>query len=123
MKLSRPKLSPIVAALVLGSAFSGCTKKPAEQAPLTAEQLVERGRVVYATSCTACHNVDPAKDGSMGPAVAGASLALLERRILHADYPPGYTPKRRTQIMAVLPHLKADLPALFSYLSQLTPAQ
>ena len=52
----------------------------------------EMGRRVYAAYCTACHHTDPRQDGTLGPAVAGSSYALLEARILRAEYPPGYPP-------------------------------
>jgi mono/diheme cytochrome c family protein len=94
----------------------GCTRqKPAgDMDPIT------KGKSVYVSNCTACHNMDPRMDGSLGPAVAGASLELLERRILHADYPPGYQPKRTSKAMAALPHLKNEIDALYKYLSSLT---
>ena len=34
------------------------------------------------------------EDGSVGPAVAGASRELIEAKVLRGEYPPGYTPKR-----------------------------
>jgi mono/diheme cytochrome c family protein len=77
----------------------------------------ERGRAVYAANCLACHAADPARDGALGPAVAGASRALIEARVLRAEYPPGYTPKRDSRVMVALPHLAGDLDALEAYLS------
>ena len=50
--------------------------------------------------------MDPRTDGSLGPAVAGASLELLTARVLRAEYPAGYTPKRETRVMVPLPHLE-----------------
>jgi mono/diheme cytochrome c family protein len=72
---------------------------------------------VYAANCLACHAADPARDGALGPAVAGASRALIEARVLRAEYPPGYTPKRDSRVMVALPHLAGDLDALEAYLS------
>jgi mono/diheme cytochrome c family protein len=82
---------------------------------------VEAGRRAYVANCTACHNQDPRKDGTMGPAVAGASLELLEARVLRAEYPPGYTPKRDSRLMPAQPFLKAEIPALAAYLGSLAP--
>ena len=82
-------------------------------------ELVEKGRQTYLSSCIACHNADPARDGALGPAVAGASFELLEARIMRAEYPPGYTPKRETAVMVAMPFLEKQLPALAAYLEGL----
>jgi mono/diheme cytochrome c family protein len=81
------------------------------------DPLVARGKVVYETHCTACHARDPNLDGPVGPANAGASLELLQAKVLRNEYPQGYTPKRDTQAMIVLPHLEPELPALAAYLA------
>lgn len=91
------------------------TRAPSKPVP-TVEQLYERGRSVYMGNCTACHNMDPAQPGGLGPAIAGASRELIEARVLHATYPEGYTPKRDTKLMVALPHLKDDIDALAAYL-------
>ena len=82
------------------------------------ESLKDRGRVAYMVNCSACHNPDPSLAGNLGPPVAGASLALLEARLLHNSYPEGYTPKRDSRVMIALPYLKDDIPALAAYLAQ-----
>ena len=76
----------------------------------------ERGKVVYATNCTACHNADPAKAGSLGPDLKGSSRELVEARVMRAEYPAGYTPKRTSTLMQPLPKLEADIDALAAYL-------
>jgi mono/diheme cytochrome c family protein len=76
-----------------------------------------RGRAVYATSCTACHHVDPALPGAIGPEVKGASRELLEARIVHGTYPAGYTPKRPTALMQPLPQLAGSVDDLTAYLA------
>ncbi|MDP6980805.1 MAG: cytochrome c [Myxococcota bacterium] len=92
---------------------------PAQEAPPTADPaaLAARGKGVYAANCIACHNPDPKIDGSIGPAVAGASLALLEARIMRQEYPEGYTPRRDTALMVPLPYLEPDIPALAAFLA------
>ncbi len=81
------------------------------------EELVKAGRSVYTANCIACHNMNPAEDGALGPAVAGASLLLLEARVLRGEYPEGYTPKRPSRIMIPMPHLEPKLPELAAYLA------
>ena len=99
--------------------FASCTKK--SESPLTQEEtsakLLSVGRSTYLSSCTACHNPDPRKDGPVGPAVWGSSLELLQKRILEASYPAGYKPKRESHNMIALPHLKPDIPAIHAYLN------
>ena len=80
-------------------------------------QSVARGRQVYLSVCTACHNADPNKDGSVGPANAGASRALLEAKILRGEYPPGYTPKRPSAVMPRFENLAASLDDLAAFLA------
>jgi len=70
-------------------------------------------------NCTACHSPDPTRDGTMGPAIAGSSPELVEARVVRAEYPPGYTPKRDTKLMPAQPFLKADVPAIAAYLGSL----
>jgi mono/diheme cytochrome c family protein len=80
------------------------------------DPLVTRGRQVYLGQCTQCHNLDPALDGPVGPAIKGASGALLEAKVLRGEYPAGSTPKRATKVMPPQPTLAPDLPALAAYL-------
>lgn len=83
------------------------------------EELIAAGRGTYNGNCIACHAMDPKVDGALGPAVAGASIELLEARVLRAEYPAGYVPKRATRAMIPMPHLEAKLPELAAYLGSL----
>jgi mono/diheme cytochrome c family protein len=83
------------------------------------EELAASGRGVYNANCIACHAMDPRQDGALGPAVAGSSRELLEARVLRAEYPAGYAPKRETRVMVPLPHLESKLPELAAYLDSL----
>lgn len=122
MSMARWKATRGVRALALavcaGAFLAGCGDSGAED-PEAA--LRKRGRVVYDTNCTACHAIDPAKPGPVGPAIAGSSLALLEAKVLRNEYPPGYEPQRETQAMIPLPHLEKDLPAIHAYLTSEAP--
>jgi mono/diheme cytochrome c family protein len=93
-----------------GVGLKGCAKSE----PLTA---AERGRQVYMSNCIVCHNPDPTQPGSQGPDIAGASRELIEARVLHAAYPPGYAPKRSSKAMLPLPHLKNRIDDLASFLA------
>lgn len=77
---------------------------------------VQRGRVIYMTHCAVCHNLNPNLPGSLGPAVAGSSRALLEARVLHLTYPPGYKPKRETHKMRAFPQLGPEIGDLTAFL-------
>lgn len=125
--------------LVLLVAASACTKKPSgpsepAAAPTAgapdstvapavtsaadpAPDLASRGRAVYLANCTACHNSDPHRAGALGPEIAGSSLALVEARVLRAEYPPGYEPKRKSKAMVALPQLQAEIPAIVAFLN------
>jgi len=98
--------------------FAAC-EKDSDQ-PLKAARAPDavRGKRVYMSTCTQCHNSDPSRDGPVGPAIKGASEALIEARILHRAYPPGYTPKRKTTTMTAFPYLKSAIPDLAAFLSQ-----
>ncbi len=95
-------------AVALGS-VTGC-----EQGGLSPSAA--QGRQVYLAHCATCHGPDPARPGPLGPPIKGSSRALLEAKVLRQTYPPGYTPKRPTQLMPPLPTLAGDIPALADYL-------
>ena len=105
------RLAALAAALPLFAAVTACSEGGDGN-----EALIKRGRAVYQANCTACHARTPSEDGPVGPAIADASEALLEAKVLHNEYPPGYTPKRDTKAMIPLPHLAPDIPALTAYL-------
>lgn len=81
-------------------------------------ELAQKGERIYLNVCIACHNANPALDGAVGPANAGASLELLEAKLLRGEYPPGYTPKRAGGAMPRFEYLKDDIPALHAYLNE-----
>jgi hypothetical protein len=77
---------------------------------------VERGEVVYRTNCISCHNRDPSVAGPLGPAIAGSPRSLIEARVLHGTYPPGYVPQRKSHTMRALPWLDGHVDDLTVYL-------
>ncbi|MEM7202488.1 MAG: cytochrome c [Planctomycetota bacterium] len=96
---------------------------PAEDVPADWSRAAGRGRDVYRAWCASCHHPsEPWRDGAQGPAVAGASRALLEAKVLRGEYPPGYEPKRRGGTMPIQAHLKDRLGDLTEYLAVVAAA-
>lgn len=97
-------------------ALTGCP--PPKQAARTPGQAgdPDRGRRLYIANCTACHAMDPAKEGALGPAVKGSSKELLQARVVDGTYPPGYTPKKPTDLMKPLPQMADGIDDLAAYL-------
>jgi mono/diheme cytochrome c family protein len=109
MRLAITTLSvALLAALGCGSADEKTTLSEAAQ----------RGKLVYQNVCIACHNADPNKDGSVGPANAGASRELVEAKVIRAEYPAGYTPKRTGGVMPKFPYLAEQIADLTAYLNE-----
>ena len=67
--------------------------------------------------CIACHNGDPNEDGALGPPIAGSSLELLEAKVLRAEYPEGYVPKRAGIVMPKFEYIEEKLPDLAAFLA------
>jgi mono/diheme cytochrome c family protein len=99
------------AAGVLALAAIACSQESGPQ------DAVARGRQVYSNVCATCHGPDPNRDGTVGPAVAGASRELLEAKLLHGSYPKGYEPKRGSRLMPKLGYLGDAIPDLAAYLA------
>ncbi|MBI3394621.1 MAG: cytochrome c [Spirochaetia bacterium] len=103
--LVRPVTVVAAAALIFVIA---CKKPPASAA--------ERGRIIYQGTCIACHNMDPTKDGAVGPAIKGSSLELVTARVTEASYPPGYQPKRQTKLMPKQHLTQEEILAVYEFL-------
>ena len=71
------------------------------------EDMIKKGKTIYMSNCIVCHNIDPHKNGSLGPGLSGSSLELVRLRVLETKYPVGYTPKRKTKLMKPFPKLKS----------------
>ena len=76
-----------------------------------------RGKTVYDNVCTACHNRDPREAGALGPGVAGASLELIEAKVLRGEYPPGYVPKLPSVAMPKYEYLVEGVGDVAAYLA------
>ncbi len=97
--------------------FIGCTQKaPSNRSP-EEERLYLQGKKVYMTVCVTCHNPDSKLDGSIGPSNYGSSRELLQAKILKGEYPPGYKPKRDTQLMPQFEEHAKDIEALHVFLN------
>lgn len=103
------------AAVIILAGLAACAKPVS--APSTESPQGARGRKVFVVNCSSCHNINPKLDGSLGPAIAGAPRALVEARVLHQAYPPGYQPKRTTHLMRPLPWLAPEIGDLTAYLA------
>jgi mono/diheme cytochrome c family protein len=110
-------ISRTLAVLALTAVFlelwTACGKKDAAGG----DPQVTKGRGLYAAHCIACHNSNPSVDGTLGPAIKGSSLDLLKARVIHGNYPPGYTPKRATKLMVKLPLTDEDVEAVYAFLN------
>jgi mono/diheme cytochrome c family protein len=95
----------------------------AQQADENLSEAALHGRRVYRNVCIACHHGNPNRAGTLGPAIAGSSLELLRARVLHQQYPPGYTPKRPTTVMPAYPFVEEKLPDLAAYLAEIQSPQ
>jgi mono/diheme cytochrome c family protein len=107
-------LSLVICLAVFSNA---CTRKSENKTEVAKAADPVRGRRIYLANCVACHNIDPSKDGSIGPAIKGASQVLLEAKVLTGKYPPGHSPKRKTLSMPLYSYLKSDIRHLEAYLA------
>jgi mono/diheme cytochrome c family protein len=111
-----PRIAQLIVMALFTTAIFGCSKEGDQSSGKSADW--QRGRAVFLANCVACHNNDPSKDGSIGPAIAGSSKDLIEARVLATSYPPNYKPKRPTKVMPQFPFLKEEIPYLAAYLAQ-----
>jgi mono/diheme cytochrome c family protein len=114
MKLSWILLLILISLIAAG--LVACSKDSKDAPASGSNPDLARGRSIYMTNCVACHNNDPSKDGSIGPAIKGSSRELIESRVLTTSYPPNYKPKRPTKVMPEFPYLKDEVPYLAAYL-------
>ena len=82
------------------------------------ETPYERGEKIYKNVCIACHHADPSQVGPLGPPIAGSSRELIEHRVVHGTYPPGYQPQRESKQMPQFPHLADYVGDLAVYLAE-----
>lgn len=106
-------VSQFLGLVLLTAAAIAWSKDPE---PTSQSAVWVKGRSVYIANCAGCHNRDPAKDGPLGPALKGSSRELLEYRVLRRAYPPGYLPKRSTNVMPSFPSLHTEVSNLAAYL-------
>ena len=110
-------------AIVFALVALGCSEQEVQEEVRQNESgdaaldAVARGKHYYESVCTACHHGDPSQSGTIGPALAGASLELLEAMVLRGEYPPGYTPKQPGGAMPVFQFLEPELPNIAAYLA------
>jgi len=110
MRLFSIRAFSLGAVVLLVGMATGCPQKNEDPA-------VTRGKQAYMGTCIACHNMNPALDGSVGPAIQGASKEVLEAKIMRGEYPAGYKAKRETKIMPPQPQLAANIDDLAAFLA------
>ena len=110
------RIGQLIVTALFATTLIGCSKENDQSSGKSPDW--QRGRSVFLANCIACHNNDPSKDGSIGPAIAGSSKELLEARVLSTSYPANYKPKRPTKVMPQFPFLKEELPYLAAYLAK-----
>ena len=76
-----------------------------------------KGKAIYYLNCISCHNLDPKKQGSIGPQIYGSSKELLLKKILFGKYPKNYKPKRSGGSMPLQPHLDKEIANLHAFLN------
>ena len=106
-----PRLLPLLALLPLAA----CSGGGGESA---LSELAERGKHYYQNVCVACHNGDPRIDGTLGPAIAGASRALIEAKLMRGEYPGDYDPKSATAAMPRFEYLRGEIDSIAAYLAE-----
>ena len=109
----RKRTTGIGPTLLLVSTAIACS----EGETVGGDALLGQGKTIYQNICIACHDADPTRDGSLGPAVAGSSRELLEARVIRGEYPSGYAPKRPSQTMPKFEYLADGIDALAAYLA------
>ena len=102
-------------AILWAAAWLACSGE--RDAAPSADAAVIRGKLVYGNVCTACHNADPRQPGVLGPELAGASLELIEAKVLRNEYPPGYAPRRPSATMPKYEYLASSTADLAAYLA------
>ena len=76
-----------------------------------------RGKAIYNLNCISCHNLDPKKQGSIGPQIYGSSKELLLKKILFGKYPKNYKPKRSGGAMPIMPDLEREIINIHAFLN------
>ena len=83
----------------------------------TEDPAVAKGEMIYRNICVVCHNLDPNEQGTLGPAIAQATRAVLEAKVLRGEYPPGYTPARDTHQMPQFEYLEPNLDDIEAFIA------
>jgi mono/diheme cytochrome c family protein len=104
----------LIAALACGDGTASQTGAAEEG---SVGDQVARGEHYYQNVCIACHSGDPNVDGTLGPALAGTPLEVVEAKVMRGEYPEGYAPKRDTATMPRFEFLGPELANITAYLA------
>lgn len=76
-----------------------------------------RGQQIYRHNCLSCHHPNPIETGTIGPDLDGASFELIYKRVTSLEYPNGYKPKRKTELMPEFKQLSMEeIQDLYDYI-------
>lgn len=80
---------------------------------------INKGKRLYFSNCTSCHNKDPNIKGPIGPEMVDAPLEVMTSKVMTGQYPvklpAGFVPKRKTKLMRKLVHLQKDIPSIYAW--------
>jgi Predicted membrane protein len=121
-------MSRLFFALLLIALVSNCEKKILKQEEAEVDKNnqnnsvalttnIDKGKMVYFANCVSCHNNNPKKPGSIGPAVYGVPIDVLTQKTLSGKYPENYRPKRTSKIMPLMPHLNMEISNLYAFIN------
>ncbi len=121
-------MSRLFFAILLLALVSNCEKKILKQEEAEVDKNnqnnsvasttnIEKGRMIYFANCVSCHNNNPKKPGSIGPAVYGVTIDVLTQKTVSGKYPENYKPKRTSKIMPLMPHLNKEISNLYAFIN------
>lgn len=76
----------------------------------------DEGQIIYKTVCSKCHNVNPTKQGSIGPELFTTPKEVFKTKVITGTYPTSYTPKRKTRIMPKFKNLTNKIDSIYKYI-------
>jgi mono/diheme cytochrome c family protein len=117
--------SPVVKEVLLDDAAKNEPKEKIAAAPAEPVQQfnpidIQKGKEIYLSTCTKCHNKDPNVKGPIGPELVDAPVEIMAHKVEKGRYPEvlpaGFVPKRKTNQMIKQPQHLKDVPSIHAYI-------